>query len=139
VRNPNHPSSGHRPRYAHPLCKGGLVIQRSPINMLAICAMIGMTVWNGRDGGRSWLLIGIASIGVVATFMILRTLAYNAPQTRLIQSMISASWVFLFLPAWDWLAGLYLFPDTIYRTIIIGIGYGLITFFYIRRPGRPQV
>ncbi|HYG60517.1 MAG TPA: hypothetical protein VD902_20790, partial [Symbiobacteriaceae bacterium] len=96
--------------------------------------MVGVTIWSGMDGGQSPWMIAAACIGVVAAMNVLALLAALLPQTRIITALFSALWILVFMPAWDWLANRFIYPESLWSALLFSSGFGLVRLFLM--PGK---
>ncbi len=95
--------------------------------------MATVTIWSSIDGQRGPALIAVAVIATIAALQVLAHLTFLLPPTRLTAALFSATWVFLFGPSWDWLAGQFTYPDTLRWWAFVALGFG--AFRYLITPG----
>lgn len=100
--------------------------------------MVGVTVWSCFDGKRGAGMMAVASIAAIAAMNALALAAAALPQTRLYIALFSALWVIIYMPAWDWLGGRFIYPQSLWSAVGFGAAFGLIRFAMARRgPSRP--
>jgi hypothetical protein len=105
---------------------------------ILITVMIGVTIWSAHDGNHGIPMMIIAAVGVFATMMVLGTLSAMVPETRLTAAIFAASWILLFTPAWEWLAGRFVYPDSLYSALTFAVAFGFIRYLLTRGgPSRP--
>lgn len=109
----------------------------SRINWLMTLVIVAVTIWSCADGRQSPTMMVIASVASVAAVNVLALLAAALPPTRLVSALTSGLWVLLFLPAWDWLAGQYAFPDSLYTALAFAGAFVLIRWLMRSGPSRP--
>lgn len=105
---------------------------------ILITVMIGVTIWSAYDGNQGIPMMIVASSGVFATMMVLGTLSALVPETRLSTAFFAASWILLFTPAWEWLAGRFVYPDSLYSALTFAVFFGFLRYVLTRGgPSRP--
>jgi|GEM_PF-3346151 len=104
-------------------------------NIFTVLVMLGVTVWSCVDGGQSFAMIVTATAGVLAFVMILSHVAASVPQTRFWVGLLSGTWVAVLMPVWDWLAGQFTYPLSVWSALGFGVGFGIFRFAIT--PGGP--
>lgn len=105
---------------------------------LMITVMIGVTIWSAHDGGRSYALMFVAAVAVLSAMMLLASTAALLPETRLTSALLSGTWIFLFAPAWEWLAGRFVYPESVRSALLFAVVFGTIRYWITGRgPSRP--
>jgi hypothetical protein len=106
-------------------------------NWLMTLVIVGVTLWSCADGNQGAAMMVLASVASVAAVNVLALIGTLLPRTRLSTAVNSALWVLLFMPAWDWLAGQFDYPGSIYTALAFAGGFGLVRFFTLSGPSRP--
>ena len=107
-------------------------------NLITALTWVGVSIWSCLDGQRTGTMMLVAAVGSVALVNIIGTLFSLLRPTRLVQALFSGTLVMAFMPAWDWLAMRWLFPQSLWTALGFGAVFGVIRFtFGPRPPARP--
>ncbi|MDF2626677.1 MAG: hypothetical protein K0R39_508 [Symbiobacteriaceae bacterium] len=107
-------------------------------NWVMALTWVGVSIWSCFDGQRTGTMMLVAAIGSVALVQMIATLFSLLRPTRLVQALFSGTMVMAFMPAWDWLAMRWLYPESLWTALGFGAAFGFIRFtFGPRPPARP--
>src|SRR4051812_5853791 len=88
-----------------------------------VAVMAAVTLWSAAQGGQGPVVMAASAVGAVAAMMVLETGAAALPPTRLLSAAFAGAWILVFMPAWDWLAGQFLYPESLWTALLFAVGF----------------